>query len=341
MSSVLLLVILQEPPASVMSLLKPLKRIQPYHIVTSLVQFDTSTNLKAMPVYTSCSISTVIGNVIRRTRVQDTSYILDCNEWIPEAMGYMRTKVEQQSAWIDSMVNFHMCPMPIATIRIDSVIGLKWGGNQWHEHGHRLYENSSGSRPASAPKHFHNHSNAQLGSTNGFLTVPEARETGSGDSSGIIYQSTAIPLVSNMDCHHNFEHQWYKVELDQLLVSFPDGPIRIYYTRLPLDENNIPLIPDNEFYKTALYWHVRRCMVGAGWKDPAYNVEYLDRQFELYAARAINQIRYPSVASMEMKVNALQRLWMPKDYFEKQFEITHSERYYGDEYYDSQPTPYI
>jgi len=34
----------------------------------------------------------VIARVIGNTRVQDAGYLKDMEEWIPEAMGYMRTK---------------------------------------------------------------------------------------------------------------------------------------------------------------------------------------------------------------------------------------------------------
>lgn len=287
-----------------------------------------------MSLYRSCSIQQVLGRLSRGTRVQDASYLEDAKEWIPEAMGYMRTRVELVSRFKDAEVDFHICDMPVGTLQVTSVVDK--------HHGHRIKENSSGQRPAGAPRRrHHGDENARLGSTNAFLTVPEQRVVGEGDEQGLIYQSTAIPLESNIDGRHHHRHEWYRVEMDHLLFSHPDGPVTIYTKGIPLDDNELPLIPDNEFYKQALYWYVRASMIAAGWKDQALTWDKCNANWETYAARAMGQIRYPSVASMEMKVDALQRMFLPRDYWSRQFEITEGEKYYGDEYWDGQPTPYI
>ena len=63
-------------------------------------------------IYKSVSIKNVIGRVIRSTRLQDSSFIQDMNEWIPEAMGYMRTRVVLSPQWKDIEVEFHKGKLP-------------------------------------------------------------------------------------------------------------------------------------------------------------------------------------------------------------------------------------
>ena len=63
-------------------------------------------------IYKSTSIKEVIGRVIRNTRLQDSAFIQDMGEWIPEAMGYMRTKVVLSPAWKDVTIDFHKGKLP-------------------------------------------------------------------------------------------------------------------------------------------------------------------------------------------------------------------------------------
>lgn len=72
-------------------------------------------------VVTSVSIKEVIGRIIRNTRLQDSSYISSMNEWIPEAMGYMRTKNSLQLKWADVDIDFYKGKLPCGTRSVRAV----------------------------------------------------------------------------------------------------------------------------------------------------------------------------------------------------------------------------
>jgi hypothetical protein len=271
-------------------------------------------------IYKSTTIDEVIGRVIRNTRIQDSSYISDMGEWIPEAMGLMQTKVELEPAYEDVQVNFHMGKLPC---------GLRWiRAVEWN--GYRIPENNS-SKQAGSSKY--RNSNVALASTDGFVTVPTAIN---GQSDGIAtklygYELCGLSSCSVNACNRLSLHNkvWYQIEMDYLQFSVPDALVRVHYVRIPLDQNGFPLIPDEENYKQALYFYTRKMMLGAGYEDKAYTMNQLDVEFEKYAARAMGKIRYPSVDSMDMKVERMTRLVPDPNYFNSFFSGTGPEKYYG------------
>jgi len=273
-------------------------------------------------VYDTSSMAEVVGRIVRKTRVQDSSFLVDMEEWIPEAMALMRTKANLKQAWEDIQISFHMGKMPCGLYQIS---GVEWNG-------HRLKYNI-GTRTFNSPaRRSSPGSGAKLSGVTPFITIPYARETPDGD--GLIYDSTAIKLpycisIEQCNCLPVCE-QWYRTEPGYIQTSFPDGCVRLHYSTIGLDDNGFPLIPDNEDYKEAIYWYVRAQMIGAGWEDPVHSFDYCSRKFDLHAARAKGQISYPSTDQMEMRVNTLTRFIPPANYFESFYTTNHSEPFYGD-----------
>jgi hypothetical protein len=96
-------------------------------------------------------------------------------------------------------------------------------------------------------------------------------------------------------------------------TNFSSGCVRLHCLAIPTDEDDFPLIPDNANYKQALYWHCRAMMIGAGYEDKIFSYAYCDAEFEKYAARAIGEINYPSVESMDAKIPDITR-FLPGNY---------------------------
>jgi len=72
-------------------------------------------------IYKSTSIKEVIGRVIRNTKLQDSSFIQDMNEWVPEAMGYMRTRFTLSPQWKDITVDYHKAKLPCGLKTLSAV----------------------------------------------------------------------------------------------------------------------------------------------------------------------------------------------------------------------------
>lgn len=88
---------------------------------------------------------------------------------------------------------------------------------------------------------------------------------------------------------------YYKVSGNCIQTSFETGFVKIHYLQRPLDKDGYPMIPDNQNFKTALYWYVMRMLIGAGYEHPVFKYKDCDIEFEKFAARAIGELTYPSL----------------------------------------------
>lgn len=293
-----------------------------------------------MSVVTSTSIKEVIARIIRTTRVQDTLYISNLDEWIPEAMGILKTRAVLANRWQDIDIEFHKGKTPIDCKKIKAV--------EWNHH--RLKKSNQAQTVGIPLSSYNNKSPAPLGTTNGFEYVPQFYDTpvhANKQENSIIFTqdliSTSVDQCNNFPCH---DHHWYDTELDYILTSIPNGKLRIHYRAIPVDEDGFPLIPDNEDYKMAVYFYCRAQMIAAGWEDKIFNYDKIMLEeagrkgyFWTHAERALASIRYPSTDEMELKVWQMTRLVKDEGWFDRFFSTDHEEKRYGyDEYaYNTSP----
>ena len=255
-------------------------------------------------IYTTTSIEEVIARVIRNTRLQDPSYLVDMNEWIPEAMRYMRTWVALRKKWEDIKITFHKGRMPCGLISLRAV---------QYEHSRLPYFN--GARAADATRTPVNSASVYPGipleGTTAFGThLVKRAATDNGEA--VEYYETELDKLDSLSV--NGEH-WYYTETDYFNTSFECGWIRAHFMALPTDNNGLPLIPDEENYKEALYWYSRAKIIGAGHPDKVFSEQTCMDRFEKYAERAMSRITYPSVDEMEGKIARMTRFIMPQDYW--------------------------
>jgi len=267
-------------------------------------------------IYNSVSIQQVIARVVRNTRLQDSSYLTDMVEWIPEAMGYMKTKMEQTEKWKDIEIEFHKGRLPCGPIMLVAVEycgrRLKTSNTVKHyETGHHL---NYGSIPASAEL---------------FKSVIIPKEF---PDENVVVDSTIIKegccCIKDVMCCLEHPSAYYQVEMDYINTSFRQGCVRIHYFTQPIDGDGFPLIPDNENYKEALYLYVRAKMIGCGYRDKVYNEIDLMQRFEVHAARAINEITYPSPDLMDTRIDSLVRFIPPANYWDNFYRTDYSEKSY-------------
>lgn len=253
-----------------------------------------------MSYYKSISIDGVIAKIIRDTRIQDSSYVSDFYEWIPEAMTLMRTQQELVSRCMPIKVNFHVGRLPCGLVHIDAV-EYKGKRLRWH----------NGVRMATSA------STQTDGVYESVITFTQAMS----DPTTKVVDSKLVP-PSDFHSHHG-----YKLELDTIKTTFADGEVIVYYKTTAVDDRGLPLIVDHGDYKEAIYWYVRMKLIQSGYEDPMYRND--DRmafqRWELHAARAISDITYPSVDEKEAQLAMHVRFIPPTDYYESFFNTKLSE----------------
>lgn len=263
-----------------------------------------------MAIFQSCSIDQVIGRIIRNTRVQDTAYIADMVEWIPEAMEMMGTRQQTEGAFTDPplRIQFHKVRLPCGLLYVDAI-----------EHrGRRLHYGNS-VKNIRRPR-VHGELRPSINQT--WTSNPIRYPAPNADQANLYFST--LTKVLDLPLH---DHHYYEIEYGTILTDFPEGLITIYYRRTPVDEKGLPLIPDNSNYKEALYWYVLSKMIVAGF-DTKLKLEYCDGRFEFYMARAVAEIDYPSPDQMESKLHTFSRLIPPEHYFENFFRVDRAEQFY-------------
>jgi predicted lipoprotein len=257
-----------------------------------------------MSQYKSVSIDRVIAKIIRDTRIQDTSYISDFYEWIPEAMELMHTNAPLIPDAVPVKINFHVGKLPCGLIYIKAI----------EYQGKRLgYYN--GVRKLGAP--------GTVASNNPIDEAPfESKIIAATTVNGnVVIDSTLVPPTT---IHSTAQYQIY---LDHIATTFSDGEVLVHCERMAMDDRGLPLIPDHPDYKEAIYWFVRTKMIQAGYDDPMYHSD--DRmphsRWEQHAARAISDITYPTPDEKEAQLAMQVRFVPPTDYWSSFFNSTLGE----------------
>lgn len=248
------------------------------------------------------SIENVIGKILRDTKLTDMSYVNDMSEWIPEAMEQMN---------IRSALGYKYCilkvgpdgkaKLPKGVLGAGCVVYNKSRVMPWKS-----------VRCIQAPR---------------TSTIPDptfvsgiARETvilSPTDShnfwKGIVGRIESLPVNNSIG---------YRIAMGLFEFSVPNVEVEIHFWCLPTDTNGLPLIPDNAFYREALYWYVRTKLIGSGHYDPVYGRD--DRvcmeRWELNAGRAIGQLDYPTPDEVQAGISASLHMVFPDNYFENFFD---------------------
>ena len=246
--------------------------------------------------YQYTSLKDVIGNVIRNTRIQDSSFIADIHEWLYEAMDMLETQNTLEGKWEKVCIEFHKAKLPC---------GLKWI-DAVEYNGHRLRE-GHGSRPAEM--------GGMVTYNNPFISTVDKIDTTNGHSQYV----SEIKKVQQLAVGYN---EYYYTEMGTINTSFCDGELMVYFRGVKVDDDGFPMIPDNQNYKQALYWYCRAMMIGAGFEDKVFTYAHCFEQWErIYGPRATAEIRMPSPEQMQHRINTFVR-FLPDPAYYDNFDYT-------------------
>jgi hypothetical protein len=270
----------------------------------------------------STSVKEIISRIVRNTRLNDSSYLDDMLEWIPEGIDHLQTRFQLSSKSETLNVVEHVSQkLPCGLVYIDAIELVEIDGDA--KEG-RLPEGSEIRFPVDTTGQEND-----IWKSIPIVNVIEFTEDTTLDDGTVITagiykeytnnnQKLYIPKDGSdltIDYDSGTGNHYYHKMMDYVQTSFPTGKIKIHYLERPVDKDGYPLVPDVEEYKTALYWYIRMMLIGAGWQDPIFSYEKCNEEWEKFASRAIGKITYPSVDRMERVRNATTRLIPPATYW--------------------------
>lgn len=270
-------------------------------------------------VYQTVSIENVISKIIRETKVQDTSSIMELYEVIPDAIGMMQTRFQTHQTYADIQISFHKAKLPCGLLILPAVEyanrRLPWANNSRYPAPKMPYPTGS---PQPGQNFVGPYPDAYAPSAqdppSGLSVMQGNIVTSVNPVTGTNFITYTIDQIMNLVQH---PHEYYWTEMGYINTSFPDGLIRLHYKKAPKDENGNLLIPDNSFYREALYYYGRAKLIGMGAiEDRIIGEEKCMQRFELNAGRAIDEIDYPTEDQMESIVANQVRLVPSRRYWE-------------------------
>lgn len=115
----------------------------------------------------------------------------------------------------------------------------------------------------------------------------------------------------------------YKTQGNVLYTSFKEGNVEIYYKAIPIDENGVPLIPDNPVFLKALELYIKKEWFTILFDVGKINQNILQNTQQEYAfkvAQCNNMFIIPSVSEMQTITNMFNQLLPNTRQFEKGFK---------------------
>lgn len=274
-----------------------------------------------MPNFSLVSAKGILARVIRATGYKlPSTYHDDLLEWIPEALGMLQvtntltvTSTGDVNCPGELLVRNHCVPLPCGFV---TVIAIE------DENGSRLPEGGDVTDITSQTSLRHN-TNTNNARVNVFEVNPFVHQTEDGlptDEPGTTppWYRTGVDLT--LQPTSPTQKDYYKIQGNYLQTSFECGFVKMHYYQIPVDSEGYPLIPNNENFKQALEWHIIRRLIGAGYEHKVFDYKYANEQFEIYAARGMGEVSYPTPDTMARINHSTVRL-IPPTHFSEDFFV--------------------
>lgn len=122
----------------------------------------------------------------------------------------------------------------------------------------------------------------------------------------------------------------YFVNGDYLVTSFEEGEVTVSYMTFETDKDGFPLVPDNQYFREALFWYCFKKILMSGYtpKNKDMNYEVAENQWRFYCTGARNKANYPDIGQYQRFADIWVGLIPPKRLFEKGFNLEDPKPFY-------------
>ena len=115
----------------------------------------------------------------------------------------------------------------------------------------------------------------------------------------------------------------FKTQGNVIYTSFKEGNIELYYKAIPIDKNEVPLIPDHPIFLKALELYIKKEWFTILFDTGKINQNILHNTQQEYAfkvAQCTNMFITPSVSEMQTITNMLNKLLPDTKQFDRGFK---------------------
>lgn len=132
----------------------------------------------------------------------------------------------------------------------------------------------------------------------------------SSDNLGNSFNKNLIGTTGTVLTRNSHTQRDYNITNNVITVSYQSGTLYLQYLGIPLDEEGLPMIPDNINYLDALKW---RCALGLSsrgytFKQAQFNdYKYIKSMWDRYCPQARADINMPDIDTLERLKNIMIR----------------------------------
>jgi hypothetical protein len=113
----------------------------------------------------------------------------------------------------------------------------------------------------------------------------------------------------------------YTINGNYILFSKEDGICAISYKGIATDDDGYPLVPDNQYYKEALFWYCFKHILMLGYKSPSgIDYPFAEARWQFYCTGARNKANYPSISEYEQFKNSWTGLLSNMNSYKERFD---------------------
>lgn len=127
-----------------------------------------------------------------------------------------------------------------------------------------------------------------------------------------------------------YEEPSFKTNGRVIFTSFREGTIEIAYKAIPVDENNFPLLIDDEVYIAALEAYIKEQVFTIKFDTGKINGNVLQNSQQEYAWRAAqlhSKMKMPSVSEMESLTRIYNTMLLSRHHFDRGFRDLGNREY--------------
>ena len=143
--------------------------------------------------------------------------------------------------------------------------------------------------------------------------------------------NVALPYISGTFFRPNSYERAFKTQGNFIFTTFKDGKLEVVYQAVPVDEEEYPLILDNEKYKNALSLFIKLDRFTKYFDTGKISQAVLQNTQQEYswaAGQLSNELKMPSYSEWENISNAHNQLLQKTNEFKKGFETTGLQEHY-------------
>ena len=95
--------------------------------------------------------------------------------------------------------------------------------------------------------------------------------------------------------------EYFTLKPNVIQTSFEVGDLKVSMKQIAVDDEGYPLIPDNQYYREALFWFCYKKMLLRGYKSRVEEINYFfaDEKWKFYCSAARNQANYPDISGYQ------------------------------------------